>query len=722
MRLLFALNRSLLPPLLALFLLAAVSCSATLWDRSVSDWKDDLAQGKTDALLAQKTKALAEGDIESLGEGALWNLGTLFSAADKKVEAELLWKRSLSEEGSPWREQAARDLFELYSSRRDWPKAESVAQRLVSFDSGRPEFRRRLFEAYYFQKKDDQAQEIFRTWTPGLFSPEEELENRLFFGVLAARAGKTQEASSALTDLVFNQEASVLQFRLESFFQEDESRYALLGPGGREAVAFQSLVYQGVPKDLQAWFKGRTFPEGFWNHRALIAGIDTVFKTGNRAEVGLRILDGLLPSLTGEAKFAAEYARGRLYRTLGWWPQARAAFQNALPMAVTVEDRKKTAWNWLNAWIQVKPEAALAPFVQVYGENGDVFFFSDVFANWIPELLQKRQWGVLAAIWRDLGPRLDPENHALVGFLLARLESYGLINLSREGIDLSPAQLLEKAIAFQPFSYEALMARAVLGRELEWPTETSRALASDDRRREREKLWESLMVFGSARRMAAEVSASTEPLDPAFADGAVAFLQAHGQYRPSLQILYRILEEPGQTLTQDRARRLFPLAFQSLAAEQAETENLDLNLLMGLMREESSFDAEARSWVGAQGLTQLMPSTAAETAKGLRMKTFDLANPADNIKIGARYLSTMIRGQGRIYLALMAYNAGGGRIRPWKESMGKLPEEIFVEAAPISETRGYVKKILTSTVMYGVLHGGKSVGDMVRLIYPGFKP
>ena len=56
------------------------------------------------------------------------------------------------------------------------------------------------------------------------------------------------------------------------------------------------------------------------------------------------------------------------------------------------------------------------------------------------------------------------------------------------------------------------------------------------------------------------------------------------------------------------------------------------------------------------------------------------------------------------------------------QEIARLEEEIFVEAAPISETRGYVKKILTSTVMYGVLHYGKNVGEMVRLIYPGFRP
>lgn len=711
-------KHSLLPSLLLWLGVTVVSCGSTLWDRPAAEVKADLIDGKTEFLLAQKPKALADADLGALGDGAAWNLGTIFSDANRMNEAELLWKRSFASDPSPWREAAGRDLFDLYSARRDWPKAEAVAQKLVGWGNV-PEFRRRLFEAYYFQKKDEQAWPIFRSWQPGQFSPAEELENQLFFGVLSARAGKTDDASAALKNLVFDHEASVLHFRLESFFQEDESRYGLLGPGGREAVAFQSLVYKGVAKDVQAWFKGRKFPDGFWNHRALVSGIETAFKGESRAEVGLRILDGLLPSLTGDARFAAEYARGRLDRSLGWWPQARAAFQDALALAVTPDDHQKTAWNWLNAWVQAEPDGALGPFLQVYAGTDDPSFFTDVFAKWLTELVQARQWTLLAAISRDLGHRLTPGDRATVGFILARLAANKLVDLGREGIDASSDELLQQCIDFQPYSYEALIARTVLGRPLEWAADDHPAeFKTDDKGRDQVRLWESMMQFGLSKRMSTEVAASDQPLDPAFVDRAVTFLQAHQQYRPSLQVLYRLLGEPGQVLTEARARQLYPQAYADLVAERAAAEGIEVSLLLGVIREESSFDPDAKSWVGAQGLSQLMPATAAETAKGLRMKTYNLADPADNLKIGARYLSTMIRSQGRIYLALMAYNAGGGRIKPWKEAMGRLPEEIFVEAAPIEETRGYVKKILTSTVMTGVLHYGKTLDEMVRVVYP----
>lgn len=707
---------------LLLVALLVVSCGSTLWDRPVDEVKAELAAGKTAFLLAQKPKALAEADLGVLGAGAVWNLGTLFSEADRMVEAELLWKRSLASEGTPWREQAGRDLFNLYSARRDWPKAEAVALKLRSFDGGRLEFQRRLFEALYFQKKDEEAWALLQGWKPGQFTPAEERENQLFSGVLQARMGRIDEASATLKDLVFDREASVLHFRLESFFQEDESRYELLGSGGREAVAFQALVYRGVASQTRAWFKGRTFPAGFWDHRALVTGLETAFKAESQAEFGLRLLEGIRGTVSGEARFAVEYARARLYRSLSWWPQARTAFQSALALAPTPEDHQKASWNWLNAWVQVRPEGALGPFLQVYAATDDPGFFSDVFDGWMTELVQTRQWGLMAAIWRDLGHRLDSSDRVTLGFLLARLASHGLVDLGREGLEITPDEMLRQVVDMEPFSYEGLVARAVLGGELPWPEDAVPGFSSDDRGRERVRLWESMLDFGLGKAMAAQVAASAGPLDPAFVDRVVPVLQNRLQYRPSLQILYRLLKDPGRALTRDRAARLYPLAYQDLVTERAQAEGLEASLLLGLIREESSFDPLAKSWVGAQGLTQLMPATAAETAQRLKMKTYDVSSPADNIQLGARYLATMIRSQGKISWALMAYNAGGGRIRPWKASMGKLPEEIFVEAAPIAETRGYVKKILTSTVLTGILHYGKTLEEQVKLIYPGFVP
>lgn len=95
-----------------------------------------------------------------------------------------------------------------------------------------------------------------------------------------------------------------------------------------------------------------------------------------------------------------------------------------------------------------------------------------------------------------------------------------------------------------------------------------------------------------------------------------------------------------------------PAKFASAFVHAARSANLPLGLLVAVAHQESRFDPAARSGAGAQGLLQLMPSTARE----LRL---DPTVPETNILAGARYLRRMLdRFNGNVDLALAAYNAG----------------------------------------------------------------
>ena len=700
-------------------LLIFVSCGSTLWNRPVEKLKEDWSQGNTQFLLSLTPEDL-KVDLGALGWGASYSLGEVFAQAHRWDEARLLWERSLENDPSPWRQEAGKALFEQFANDRGWPRAESVAKKINADFGNQPWAQRLLFEALYFQKKDAAARLIFAKWKPGNFTPAQEAENRLFDVVMAIRNGGDSRTAAGLRNLVFDQSASVLQFRLQSFLDEDPKRYELLGEWGRQTVEFQSLCYQALGPPLIDWLAANKLPPAFWNHRALIETLEGQFKTEARAEMGLRLLEGFRTRVTGEARFAAEYARGRLYRALGRWQEARSAFQAALALAPDSEAGQKTAWNWLNSWVELEPSSALGPFLQVYGRTSDPSYFHAVFEDWITSLVQSRNWKLLSALWRDLGHLLPPADRATASFILARLEAGGFVDLKQFGIGAGPQDLLADALGDHRYTYEAVMARALLGKELEWAPAPGFNLSSAQR--DRQTVWETLIAYGLGRQVVDEILASSEPLSPEFVLSTATNLQKFGLYRTSLLLIYRYLKDEGAVLSQPLAKLLYPQAFAPLVEAQATKQNLDPNLLFGLMREESSFDPEAKSWVGAQGLTQLMPDTAAETAKRLKMKTYDLSNPEDNITLGAAYLANMVNSQKQIFLALMAYNAGGGRIKPWKVELGRLPVEIFVEAAPIAETRDYVKRILVSTVMYGVLHGGQTLGQMVKLVYPGFVP
>ena len=147
-------------------------------------------------------------------------------------------------------------------------------------------------------------------------------------------------------------------------------------------------------------------------------------------------------------------------------------------------------------------------------------------------------------------------------------------------------------------------------------------------------------------------------------------------------------------------RSLHPPRFLDLFRTASRAQNLPMALLQGLAKQESRFTPAVRSAVGAVGLMQLMPATAAELA-GQPLSSADLEDPARNVELGSRYLSGLFRQwQGEPVLAVASYNAGPGAVQGWRTDQLQRAPELWVEAIPYPETRLYVKKVLGNAWSY----------------------
>jgi soluble lytic murein transglycosylase len=139
-------------------------------------------------------------------------------------------------------------------------------------------------------------------------------------------------------------------------------------------------------------------------------------------------------------------------------------------------------------------------------------------------------------------------------------------------------------------------------------------------------------------------------------------------------------------------------------------------MVHAISRQESQFAMNAISHAGARGLMQLMPGTAREQAGKLGLG-YDMGalitNAEYNIRLGDGYFARMLAYyRGSYPLAVGAYNAGPGNVNKWLAANGdprngSIDWITWIERIPISETRGYITKVLENAVVYDALYPGK---------------
>ena len=154
----------------------------------------------------------------------------------------------------------------------------------------------------------------------------------------------------------------------------------------------------------------------------------------------------------------------------------------------------------------------------------------------------------------------------------------------------------------------------------------------------------------------------------------------------------------------------FPNAQPDLFEREANKYDLEETYIYAITRRESSFDEQAQSPVGASGYMQLMPKTAKETARKIKLKEYkeveQLNQGKVNVQLGTAYFNGLLKYyKGNRLLATAAYNAGASRVDKWfspnkKKGKKGIKLDSWVESIPYHETRAYVKSILVYNVIY----------------------
>ena len=194
-------------------------------------------------------------------------------------------------------------------------------------------------------------------------------------------------------------------------------------------------------------------------------------------------------------------------------------------------------------------------------------------------------------------------------------------------------------------------------------------------------------------------------------------LLAAAQYACEREVWDRCINTSDRTKAEVALEQRFPTPLLKDVSARAKEIGLDPAFVYGLIRQESRFIMDARSHVGASGLMQLMPATARWTAKkiGLPYSPSLITDRDTNLRLGNAYLKLVLDDMGGSQaMAAAAYNAGPGRPRKWREGP-VLDAAVWVENIPFSETRDYVKKVLSNATYYAALLGSKGTSLRARL-------
>ena len=193
--------------------------------------------------------------------------------------------------------------------------------------------------------------------------------------------------------------------------------------------------------------------------------------------------------------------------------------------------------------------------------------------------------------------------------------------------------------------------------------------------------------------------------DPRMANAAIALANHYNLAGYAMRFSSVIKKENGG---------FYDSGLYPVSAWTTNVKGYDKALLNAFIRQESRFQPMARNNTGARGLMQVMPGTAAFITGDEEFKTPDgqrlLDYPKINVEIGANYLKHLRELEAvnhDLFSLAIAYNAGPGKLRRWKNELKIDDPLLFIELIPSSETRAFVERVVTNYWIYQIHMGIK---------------
>ena len=433
-------------------------------------------------------------------------------------------------------------------------------------------------------------------------------------------------------------------------------------------------------------------------------------------------------------RFQLLFFAGRIARQRGG--DGTDFFRRALPFAEEVAPVQSdaTIWYILRTAVDESPDAKI-PLLETYVArwHNDASFF-DVMDRLSRQLIMAWRWDCMVRVLAVVTER-ESSITAKFAWIVARAVQEGFVPAERVAATLDlpagvPADVALIRLAHRTSGrslYYRLMSANALGVPFlplpEAAGRTPAAAPNSDATRFLLGFFENgAGEFAMPHIRALENSLTLDELRP-----VAEALAASGNYLASITLITRYTRRPDfdfAGMTRRDWELWYPTPFAALIEGYAAMVGIEAHLMFALVRAESAFMPAIGSHAGAVGLSQLMPATAEETAARIRRRGgpdfrrelgngsfgLDLTDPSVNLHIGTYYLGILKNERfGDPLLALMAYNAGTGRVRQWRaevlRTLGfELPADLFLETVLFPETRNYGRGVTSAMEVYRRLY------------------
>jgi len=718
-------NTEALLLILVLPLLVAGCGAGSAWGMPVAEIRQRLAAADYAFLAGVDLSKHEPAEALAIGAEAPFYLAFAFDAVERPDAALAMLDLAAERSPEPWRSEAAAELAERLVERRDYERAEAAAHRAqagAAKGSGlAARARKALVEALYWQKRDREVLQAL----PGL---ERDAETDLFRAVSSWRLG-AEGATALFADLFLREPASAVHGRAYTFLSSDPAWLALFPPAERDLMAAKFSLVQGE------WAKGIPKMEAVLAahdpariaESALVFDIGNAYVAGGAPARGGEFLERLCRRLPDPARIDCLETAGRLYRRAKDSARALAALGSVAEAARSTEQEDRARYYLLDVLLDLSPADLPARIASESRHWNVPSTFADLFAPRIAGLAATRQWRKLAAWYLALEENGPAETRAQLAYLLARALQDRLLPGAATVGGRTPRELLEAARTASPTGYYGVAAACLLGElpepirffpQGERPKTTGElpGRLADASRRALGPLAAGYFDYGLAEAAWRLVWARRDELAADVVLDAARGLARAGDHRGSLNLAAYLARRRG--LVAADLALLYPRPWLTELIRAAADNGVELSLLSALVREESYFDADIVSSAGAVGLAQLMPETAADVARQLKIESPDLRDPSTSLRMGARHLAGLLSRVDAPVKALLAYNAGLNRVRGWERAAAGLAPDLLVETVPFEESRDYVRKIAVSALLYAWVYDGRDPRETLHGLFP----